>query len=71
MNLSEEQVNQYREYPEKDIVYPVRHRALFFFLEVVGYMLVDLRLFCHLDGEMRQAAPGESNALCSASEPAD
>jgi hypothetical protein len=44
---------------------------LFFFLEVVGYMLVDLRLFCHLDGEMRQAAPGESNALCSASEPAD
>jgi hypothetical protein len=49
MNLSEEEINQYRECPKKHIVYPIRHWVLFLVLRCAGHMLVDL-LFRHFVG---------------------
>jgi hypothetical protein len=48
MDLSEEQIDQYRECPEEYIVYPVCHGVLLLVLRGVGNMFVNLLVFRHL-----------------------
>ena len=47
MNLSEEQIDQYRKRPKEDIVDPIRHGVLLFMLRGVGTMIMDLLVFRH------------------------
>lgn len=47
MNLSEEQIDQYRKRPKEDIVDPIRHGVLLFMFRGVGTMIMDLLVFRH------------------------
>lgn len=64
MNLSKEEINQYREGPQEDVVYPICHRILLLVFSLVRHMLVDFWLSRHCElRRMSHKVEGTGSAI--------